>query len=86
MSDWHWGPDPAFGNLTKHKGLRETCSGPDCGPDDQESEIFITLDGLDDLLTPLEDVESEDLTLVESWANNTLLDISLLRYRSGGKS
>jgi hypothetical protein len=33
----HWGPDPAFGNLTKHIGPREQCSGPDCGPDEEEA-------------------------------------------------
>lgn len=27
---WHWGPDPAFGNLCQHVGPRETCTGPDC--------------------------------------------------------
>lgn len=30
---WHWGPDPAFGNLTKHVGPRAQCSGPDCAPE-----------------------------------------------------
>lgn len=29
--DWHWGPDPAFGNLCKHIGPKASCSGPDCG-------------------------------------------------------
>lgn len=28
---FHWGPDPGHGGLTKHKGLREDCPGPDCG-------------------------------------------------------
>jgi hypothetical protein len=27
----HFGPDPVHGGLTKHLGLREYCSGPDCG-------------------------------------------------------
>lgn len=28
----HYGPDPGHGGLTLHKGARETCLGPDCGP------------------------------------------------------
>ncbi|WP_327710068.1 hypothetical protein OG912_16965 [Streptomyces sp. NBC_00464] len=26
------GPDPSHGGLTTHRGAREDCSGPDCGP------------------------------------------------------
>lgn len=30
--DYHWGPDPGHGGLTKHKGgSRVDCPGPDCG-------------------------------------------------------
>ncbi|MGH6978922.1 MAG: hypothetical protein ACRED4_06495 [Brevundimonas sp.] len=28
----HLGPDPSHGGLTTHRGTRENCSGPDCGP------------------------------------------------------
>ncbi|MER7807881.1 hypothetical protein [Streptomyces sp900116325] len=28
----HEGPDPSHGGLTTHRGAREDCSGPDCGP------------------------------------------------------
>ncbi|MEE4493538.1 hypothetical protein [Streptomyces sp. BE230] len=28
----HQGPDPSHGGLTAHRGTRENCSGPDCGP------------------------------------------------------
>lgn len=31
--DYHWGPDPGHGGLTQHHGDRESCPGPDCGPD-----------------------------------------------------
>ncbi|WP_046500755.1 hypothetical protein [Streptomyces odonnellii] len=29
----HQGPSPYHGGLTTHRGTRETCSGPDCGPE-----------------------------------------------------
>ncbi|MEU3162234.1 hypothetical protein ACPCAJ_21310 [Streptomyces griseoincarnatus] len=32
----HEGPDPSHGALTTHRGRREDCSGPDCGPDEPE--------------------------------------------------
>jgi hypothetical protein len=31
---WHYGPDPAFGFMTRHVGPRARCTGPDCGEDD----------------------------------------------------
>lgn len=31
--DWHYGPDPGHGGLTKHHGTRANCSGPDCVDD-----------------------------------------------------
>ncbi|MGP4084151.1 hypothetical protein [Streptomyces sp. KR55] len=30
----HEGPDPSHGGLTTHRGRREDCMGPDCGPVD----------------------------------------------------
>lgn len=35
----HWGPDPAFGNLTRHLGAREDCSGPDCADDYSDAPV-----------------------------------------------
>lgn len=32
----HLGPDPSHGGLTTHRGRREDCSGPDCGPADED--------------------------------------------------
>ncbi|MFJ2017226.1 hypothetical protein [Streptomyces nodosus] len=32
----HEGPDPSHGGLTTHRGTREQCSGPDCGPIEPE--------------------------------------------------
>ncbi|KPL31147.1 hypothetical protein JI76_18285 [Streptomyces anulatus] len=35
----HQGPHPDHGGLTTHVGVRENCTGPDCGPRDPEDEI-----------------------------------------------
>lgn len=32
----HEGADPAHGGLTTHRGTREQCSGPDCGPVEEQ--------------------------------------------------
>lgn len=32
--DTHQGTDPSHGGLTLHRGARENCSAPDCGPED----------------------------------------------------
>lgn len=29
----HWGPSPFHPGDTEHRGRREDCSGPDCGPE-----------------------------------------------------
>lgn len=31
-ADSHWGPSPFHPGSTEHRGRREDCSGPDCGP------------------------------------------------------
>lgn len=33
----HEGPDPSHGGLTTHRGTRENCSGPDCGPAEDDT-------------------------------------------------
>lgn len=33
----HEGPDPSHGGLTTHRGTRENCSGPDCGPAEEDT-------------------------------------------------
>ncbi|MER8083807.1 hypothetical protein ABTZ57_01260 [Streptomyces sp. NPDC094048] len=33
----HAGPDPSHGGLTTHRGTRENCSGPDCGPTEDDT-------------------------------------------------
>ncbi|MGW3511198.1 hypothetical protein [Streptomyces sp. NPDC000994] len=32
----HEGPDPSHGGLTTHRGRREDCTGPDCGPAEEQ--------------------------------------------------
>ncbi|MFD8970505.1 hypothetical protein ACFV0C_36885 [Streptomyces sp. NPDC059568] len=35
----HEGPSPSHGGLTTHRGTRDTCTGPDCGPTSPAAEL-----------------------------------------------
>lgn len=38
-TNWHHGPDPHHGGMSKHTGSRVQCPGPDCGPDPVQARM-----------------------------------------------
>lgn len=64
----HEGPDPTHGGLTTHRGTRENCSGPDCGPTDEQRLTVdsITSDALDALYDRAEGAEAARDRLLRS--------------------
>jgi hypothetical protein len=64
--NFHYGPDPSHGGVTRHEGIRELCTGPDCY-DAESADLKAAAGKLRDWAVPSALVDDEGARALAEW-------------------